>query len=77
MKSKLIVLVVLSTFLLSSCSNPPAQPEYDEASLINYKACVENWVTGAMTGFAGSHLLAPTYTESAAENCADLLKLNP
>jgi hypothetical protein len=21
--------------------------------------------------------LAPTYTESAAENCADLLKLNP
>jgi hypothetical protein len=78
MKSKFIVMAVVSVFLLSSCSNAPAQPEYDEASLIDYRACVENWVAGSVKNpfGSGTHVMSPTYAEQASENCADLLHFN-
>lgn len=78
MKSRFIVLAVLSTLLLSACSNAPTEPEYDEASLIDYKACVENYVAVAMKNpfGGGNQLTVPTWTVQASESCADLLQYN-
>lgn len=75
MKSNFIVLAAFSTLLLTSCSDSPIQPPYDEASLIDYRACVETWVAGSVKNpfGGGTHLMAPTYAEQASENCADLL----
>jgi hypothetical protein len=70
-------MAIVSAFLLSSCSNAPLQPEYDEVSLINYNACVEGWVTGAVNSKPfGSYTQTPNYTKVASELCADLLEVN-
>jgi hypothetical protein len=77
MKSKFIVLAVLSALLLTACSDSPNTPPYDEASLIDYRACVENYVATALRSpFGGNQLTVPTWTEQASESCADLLHYN-
>ena len=78
MKSKFIVLAVLSVLLLTACSDSPNTPPYDEASLIDYKACVENYVAVVMESpfGGGGQSMVPTWTEQASESCADLLHYN-
>ena len=74
MKSKFIVLAILSTLFLTGCSNAPTEPEYDEASLIDYRACVENYVAGGVD--ATTYLTAEAWAEKGSELCADLLQYN-
>ena len=74
MKSKLIVLAILSTLLLTGCSDGYTTPPYDEASLIDYRACVENYVAGGVD--ATTYLTAPAWAEKGSELCADLLHFN-
>jgi len=74
MKSKIIVMAVLSALLLTACSDSPNTPPYDEASLIDYKACVENYVAGGVK--VTTYLMAPEWAEKGSELCADLLHYN-
>lgn len=67
-------MAVLSVLLLTGCSDGYTTPPYDEASLIDYRACVENYVAGAVD--ATSWVRADSFSEQASELCADLLHFN-
>jgi hypothetical protein len=74
MKLKLVALALISTLLLSGCSNSSSQQSYDELDLIKYQACIDYYMAG-LGKYGGTYLLSEQYAQQAEDQCKSLRPL--
>ncbi len=70
MKKHLLSLVIFS-LLLTGCSTPASQPEYDEIELATYNLCLEKMVNSLLDG--GGWSATARFIEMAKGECKELL----
>ena len=73
---KPLISALLGLLMLTGCSSQAnSEPEikYDEAELIIFQTCVENYVSGSTNSRFGSYLDVESYTEQAILACRKFL----
>jgi hypothetical protein len=71
MRIKMIILAMISTLLLTSCSNSSSKPSYDELDLIKYKSCMDYYMAG-LGRYGATYLLSEQYAQQAEDQCKSL-----
>lgn len=71
MKSKLVTITIISTFLISGCGNSSNKTSYDELDLIKYQACIDYYMAGIGKSSA-TYLLSEQFAQQAEDQCKSL-----